>query len=202
VTVAEGSTQLIGQDVLEDADVENSEEVVDPLPADEDGDSLIEVDLAELEDVVVSQGEPADPVPGVAEALTLVSVISLSDAVNVTVPEIERGVIESPSELDDVVLETVKDVIESPSFKPNDEVLKIVRGIIESPSPELDDEVLKIVTGMIESPLPELDDVVLEIDRLVGVEVENSVRTLVLTSVVELPNDVERDVRVPVGTRQ
>ena len=202
MTVAEGSTQLIGQDVLEDADVENSEEVVDPLPADEDGDSLIEVDLAELEDVVVSQGEPADPVPGVAEALTLVSVISLSDAVNVTVPEIERGVIESPSELDDVVLETVKDVIESPSFKPNDEVLKIVRGIIESPSPELDDEVLKIVTGMIESPLPELDDVVLEIDRLVGVEVENSVRTLVLTSVVELPNDVERDVRVPVGTRQ
>ena len=202
MTVAEGSTQLIGQDVLEDADVENSEEVVDPLPANEDGDSLIEVDLAELEDVVVSQGEPADPVPRVAKALTLVSVISLSDAVNVTVPKIERGVIESPFELDDVVLETVKDVIESPSFKPNDKVLKIVRGIIESLSPELDDEVLKIVTGMIESPLPELDDVVLEIDRLVGVEVENSVRTLVLTLVVELPNDVERDVRVPVGTRQ
>jgi hypothetical protein len=177
VIVTEGLIQLIGQDVLGDADVENSAEVVDPLPADQDGDSLVEVDSA---DVVAGQDEPADPLPGVAEAPTLVSVILLSDAVkNVAVPEIVVKVpgmgmivIASP-ELEDVVPELEDVVLE-----------------LEDVVPELEDVVLK------------LEDVVLELDRLVGIEVENSVRIRVSTWVVELPKDVERDVRVPVGTRQ
>jgi hypothetical protein len=148
VIVKEGLLQLIGQDVLEDEDVENRE-AVDPLPGDPDpiadgpADSVAAIDPVGCADIVASDDEDVDD----------------SEDEDVVVSE------------DEVVTSQVEDA----------------GSIIE-------------VTELLPFIVILLSDAVATAE--LGLNVENSVCKKVSVLVVELPNEVESDVSVPIGTRQ
>jgi hypothetical protein len=121
VIVQEGLLQVIGQDVLVDADVENREEVVDPPPEDPDADWLVGIDPAGVRDVVASPVrdvvagpvEDAESLAGVIDVFPYIYVMLLLGVVDmIAVPEgvvvvSDRGVVAfNPLELDNVVCES------------------------------------------------------------------------------------------------
>jgi hypothetical protein len=157
VIVKEGLLQLIGQDVLEDEDVENRE-AVDPLPGDPDpiadgpADSVAAIDPVGCADIVASEDEGVDA----------------SDDEDVDDSEDEDVVVSE----DELVTSQVEDA----------------RSIIEVT------ELLPFIVVI------SLSDAVATAE--LGLNVENSVCKKVSVLVVELPNEVESDVSVPIGTRQ